>query len=202
MLSRFCLFLTIIHKLLIQKYFLLFLLLIIRMLFFQVLLQCSFGIILFATKFTYKKFLGPCMEKHVAIQCFLSHVPFGVLGAAKLFCSFWSQIMFIFDVWDLVLGGAESLFAFGAPKGDFKECFSPYASNQALAIITIWLLVLAKLTRSYDTMMSMDVKVLRPEVLSGGTVVFALCATTITFVYFVFVYTRNMQRQFILCVER
>ena len=88
-LSGFCLFLTIIHKLLIQKYSLLFL--IIRMLFYQVLLQCSFGIILFATKFTYKKFLGPCMEKHVATQCFLSHVPFGALGAAKLFCFFFLE---------------------------------------------------------------------------------------------------------------
>ena len=50
--------------------------------------------------------------------------------------------------------------------------------------------------------MSVDVKVLWPEVLPGGSVVFALCATTTTFVYFVFVYTRNMQRKFILCVER
>ena len=112
-------FLTIIHKILIQKYILFFLCLIIRMLFFQVLLQCSFRIILFPTIFTYKKFLGPCMEKHVAIQCFLSHVFFGALGATKLFWFFLEPNHVYFYMWDLVLWGTESLCTFGAPQRRF-----------------------------------------------------------------------------------
>ena len=70
------------------------------------------------------------MEQHVAIQCFLAHVPFGALGAAKFLCFLWGQIMLVFDLRQLVLGELKIFVHLGHPKRDVKLCFFPWASTQ------------------------------------------------------------------------